>query len=419
MTLPINIKVRVLPRFPANVVGRTGIAVSKVNGVYYFDLNYPSVPIAPTVPTGTVPYTLMWDSVSGTYTLIPLSSFTYVEAPNDGFTYGRQSLAWSKALNLAGGTLTGNLILNADPSAALGAATKQYVDSHTSGIPSDAPSDGTIYGRRNGAWTSVLSGGAAVTISDTAPGSPMSGNLWWNSALGEMYIYYNDGSSSQWVAITTAQALGSGGGGGGGAGSFTTNIIGGGTYIVPSGKTTVVGEAWGGGGGGQGNSGAGGGGGGYSKFTATVTPGQTIYYTVGTGGTGVNGGGAFSGANSWVNPSANAQPTTTGCVGGFGGGGGGSPGGGGTGTIGTINFQGGNGGNLAASGGGGGAGSAGNGVTPTTTSGGAGGTPDGGSGGSGGASPVFGSIPGGGGGGCTANVNGGTGGNGQVRLTFS
>jgi hypothetical protein len=167
MTLPINIKVRVLPRFPANVVGRTGIAVNKVNGVYYFDLNYPSVPIAPTVPTGSVPYTLMWDSVSGTYTLIPLSSFTYVEAPNDGFTYGRQSLAWSKALNLAGGTMTGNLILNADPSAALGAATKQYVDSHTSGIPSDAPSDSTYYGRFNGTWSNV-----APLASPTFTGTP-------------------------------------------------------------------------------------------------------------------------------------------------------------------------------------------------------------------------------------------------------
>src|SRR6516225_637177 len=170
MTLPINIKVRVLPRFPANVIGRTGIAVNKVNGVYYFDLNYPSVPIAPTVPTGSVPYTLMWDSVSGTYTLIPLSSFTYVEAPNDGFTYGRQSLAWSKALNLAGGTLTGNLILNADPSAALGAATKQYVDSHTSGIPSDAPSDGTAYGRLNATWAQVLPlTGGTLTSSSAIP----------------------------------------------------------------------------------------------------------------------------------------------------------------------------------------------------------------------------------------------------------
>jgi hypothetical protein len=167
MTLPINIKVRVLPRFPANVVGRTGIAVNKTNGVYYFDLNYPGLPISPTAPTGTIPYTLMWDSVSGTYTLIPLSSFTYVEAPNDGFTYGRQSLAWAKALNLAGGTLTGNLVLSGDPVTALGAATKQYVDAHVSGIPTDAPSDGTYYGRFNATWANV-----APVASPTFTGTP-------------------------------------------------------------------------------------------------------------------------------------------------------------------------------------------------------------------------------------------------------
>src|SRR6516164_5653971 len=121
------------------------------------------------------------------------------DAPNDGQLYGRKSLAWSIV-----------------PPAGL----------------SDAPSDGTLYARKNAAWVAVPS--ASVTISDTAPVSPAAGNLWWSSALGEMYIYYNDGNSSQWVAITTAQAIGSGGGGGGGPGSFTTNIVGAGTYIVPS-----------------------------------------------------------------------------------------------------------------------------------------------------------------------------------------
>lgn len=37
-------------------------------------------------------------------------------------------------LNLSGGTMTGNLILNADPTAALGAATKQYADSIAAGL---------------------------------------------------------------------------------------------------------------------------------------------------------------------------------------------------------------------------------------------------------------------------------------------
>ena len=40
---------------------------------------------------------------------------------------------------------------------------------------------------------------ANVTISDTAPGSPSSGDLWWESDKGRLKVYYNDTDSLQWV----------------------------------------------------------------------------------------------------------------------------------------------------------------------------------------------------------------------------
>jgi hypothetical protein len=43
------------------------------------------------------------------------------------------SAAFTSKLSLSGGTLTGPLILQADPVTALGAATKQYVDAHGGG----------------------------------------------------------------------------------------------------------------------------------------------------------------------------------------------------------------------------------------------------------------------------------------------
>ena len=43
-------------------------------------------------------------------------------------------------------------------------------------------------------------GGA--TIADAAPAHAQ-GALWWNSATGNLYISYNDGSSTQWVQINT------------------------------------------------------------------------------------------------------------------------------------------------------------------------------------------------------------------------
>ena len=56
---------------------------------------------------------------------------------------------------------------------------------------------------------------AGVPIQSSAPSSPDDGDLWWDSDVGSLFIYYNDGSSAQWVE---ASAGGGGGGGGGGTG---------------------------------------------------------------------------------------------------------------------------------------------------------------------------------------------------------
>ena len=41
--------------------------------------------------------------------------------------------------------------------------------------------------------------GATITVSNTAPISPSQGALWFNSNSGELYVYYNDSDSSQWI----------------------------------------------------------------------------------------------------------------------------------------------------------------------------------------------------------------------------
>ena len=71
-------------------------------------------------------------------------------------------------------------------------------------------------GSGNTSWSTLSGGGgggSSVTVNDNAPGAPSSGDLWWNSNAGQLKIYYNDGSSSQWVDAA--------GGGGGGAGGIT------------------------------------------------------------------------------------------------------------------------------------------------------------------------------------------------------
>jgi hypothetical protein len=44
-------------------------------------------------------------------------------------------------------------------------------------------------------------GSGGMTISDTAPGTPANGDLWYESDSGKTFVYYSDGTSSQWVEI--------------------------------------------------------------------------------------------------------------------------------------------------------------------------------------------------------------------------
>jgi hypothetical protein len=47
-------------------------------------------------------------------------------------------------------------------------------------------------------------GGSSIAVGDTPPASPAQGDGWWDSVAGELYIWYNDGSSAQWVSASNA-----------------------------------------------------------------------------------------------------------------------------------------------------------------------------------------------------------------------
>ena len=81
--------------------------------------------------------------------------------------------------------------------------TNSEVDSNFTNLNTDkiedAPSDGNQYARQSGAWATV-SAAATVVTSSTAPSSPSDGDVWYSESNGVTYVYYADGSSSQWVA---------------------------------------------------------------------------------------------------------------------------------------------------------------------------------------------------------------------------
>jgi len=65
-----------------------------------------------------------------------------------------------------------------------------------------------IFARINGSTVgpfidSSSVGSATIAVSDTAP-STANGKLWYNSSNGRTYLYYEDGSSNQWVEVGTA-----------------------------------------------------------------------------------------------------------------------------------------------------------------------------------------------------------------------
>lgn len=79
----------------------------------------------------------------------------------------------------------------------------------------DNPTDGqtvqigTIiytYNATVGVWNSNSAVGptltpATVTTSDTAPSNPSNGDMWFDSSVGKTFIWYDDGTSTQWVQM--------------------------------------------------------------------------------------------------------------------------------------------------------------------------------------------------------------------------
>lgn len=157
-------------------------------------------PTGPTGPSGEVARSEL-DAYLQIANLSSLST-SIVPSANVTFDLGSQDKSW-KDLYLSGNTIflgTSQITLNANGG----------ID-----LPAGSRTGGTAIGTGSG-------GGASVTISDTAPGSPSAGDLWWSANTSELFIYYNDTDTSQWVQATTPGATGPAGADGADGSSVTS-----------------------------------------------------------------------------------------------------------------------------------------------------------------------------------------------------
>jgi len=69
------------------------------------------------------------------------------------------------------------------------------------------PPGGPTYTYQAPVWK-ALGQGQFVYIGDTPPLAPLHGHLWWQSSTGKMFVYYDDGTSKQWVIAAPQGAPG-------------------------------------------------------------------------------------------------------------------------------------------------------------------------------------------------------------------
>jgi len=161
-------------------------------------------------------------SLTGYATESWVSSQGYLtDAPSDGSQYARQNGAWAVVTGGGGGAVWGGITGTVTDQTdlvtyitGLGYQTASDVSTYVTGLGylTDAPSDGSIYGRKDGAWE-VVAGGTAAANQLTA-GVVTTNPTTGPTASGDVLQY--DGTNLIWAA---------GGGGGGVAWGAITGTV--------------------------------------------------------------------------------------------------------------------------------------------------------------------------------------------------
>lgn len=193
-----------LANIPVGFVGDSGLSVrmqytsvgSTWNWLNYFAIDSETRYLR--TGTGTVTST---NIVDGTIVNADINASAAIAGTKISPDFGSQNVA-----------TTGNVTINAQGDVRFGDADSsnwvafQGPATVSSNVTWTLPStDGTANqvlstnGSGTLSWATAAAGGASVTTSDTAPSTPVDGDLWYDSVGGRLYVYYQDPNTSQWV----------------------------------------------------------------------------------------------------------------------------------------------------------------------------------------------------------------------------
>ena len=156
-----------------------------------------SVTLSPSPPENAVPGDLWWNTIEGRlyiYYSDPDGNVWVDTSPNGGGGGGGGNVTISDTPpsspapgDLWWNTIDGRLFI-------------YYNDGNTAQWVDASPNGGS-------------GGGAAtVVVSETPPSTNIQGTLWWNSIDGRLFIYYDDGNTAQWVDASPNGGAGGGDG---------------------------------------------------------------------------------------------------------------------------------------------------------------------------------------------------------------
>ena len=173
-----------------------------------------SVTIANTAPATPTAGNLWWDSSDGEGTLriyyTDIDSSQWVDAiPNPSVVQNQIALTTAyTAFDRANGAFAqanGAVQKTSSNGSAIipVGMTSQRDISPSVGYFRYNSNTSSFEGYTTSGWGSI---GGAVAVGNTAPLNLQQGNLWWNSDLGKLFVYYFDGTNSQWVEASPNQA---------------------------------------------------------------------------------------------------------------------------------------------------------------------------------------------------------------------